>query len=569
MEREDQTRNLLIKSLRDVCKASVQLEKLDHERRSLEQVLESAWRSYRQLMEDASAALLLIDPQANIVASNKVSQLLLGYTAEELLATNFEDLCEEDGSSEFARSLQEVLEEGTVVINGVSALRKDGKGILVDTLCVAVTHEDKALVLIVLNEAKERQRVPFDEKRYVEKLEALSRATTALLSLPPTENVYKAVGDQVGRLVGNGYVLVSSFSKEADSFSVQTISGPEKHAEIILGLLLRHCIGVSFRLVQGEFQQYVTTYTPVSIPGGLPSLFQDKLPRDVYNTMQDFFLLGSTYAAGLNSGKDVFGMVTILMPKGARLEHVRLVATLIEQASLILKSLAQEFSESRGTLPETLVEDFQSILLEELPLPLEHKELFKHKGPDQPHLEETEKKTAEERLQQPAQEPVREPATEPTKEPDKGFEPEQDYRHLRHLLGHKKILVIDGEEIIRDVTGGLLSYMGCRVGFAKDGYDGLTQYKKALNLGEPYDAVILALALPGDLSPKETCQRLRQLDPGAKVVGSTGAAGEPLVKDVREAGFRAVIVRPYQGDRLANVLHKVLNDSEGLHKQRT
>ena len=562
MEHENNARNLLIKALRDVCKASVQLEKLEHECKSVEHVLDSARESYRQLMEDASSALLLVDPQGNIVASNKASQLLLGYTAEELLTMNLEHLYEEDGSSEFSRALQQVLEEGAGTIRGLSAFRKDGQGILVDTLFIVVTHEDRSMVQVTLNEATERHRAQLDEKRYVERLELLSRGATTLLSLPPSENVHKAIGGQVGALVGDAYVMVSSFSKEADAFSVQAISGPEKHAEIILGLLLRHLIGVSFRISPGEFQQYVTACTPVSVTGGLPSLFLDKLPKDVYDAMQDFFLFGCTYAAGLISGQDVFGMVTILMPKGAKLEHAQLVAMLIEQASLILKLRAEENAESGTSRPETLIEDFQSVLLEELPLPLEHNEFSKQE-------EESEQRTVEgpvkPLLKEAAPQAVNETATESPKEP----EPEPDYRHLRHLLGYKKILVIDGEEMIRDVTGGLLSYMGCRVGFAKDGNDGLTQYKKAFDSGEPYDAVILGLSLPGDLNSKETCQKLRQLDPRARVVGSTAAAREPLTKEMREAGIRAVLVRPYQGGQLADVLHKVLNDPDGLHKQRT
>jgi PAS domain S-box-containing protein len=559
MEHESNTRNLLIKALRDVCKASVQLEKLEHERKFVEHVLDSARESYRHLMEDASSALLLVDPQGNIVASNKASQLLLGYTAEELLTMNLEHLYEEDGSSEFARSLQQVLEEGAGTIRGLSAFRKDGQGILVDTLFIVVTHEDRSMVQVTLNEATERHRAQLDEKRYVERLEVLSRGATTLLGLPPSENVYKAIGGQVGALVGDAYVMISSFSKEANAFSVQAISGSEKHAEIILGLLLRHLVGVSFRISPTEFQQYVTTCTPVSITGGLPSLFLDKLPKDVYDAMQDFFLFGCTYAAGLISGQDVFGMVTILMPKGAKLEHAPLVAMLIEQASLILKLRAEEHAESESSHPETLIEDFQSVLLEELPLPLEHNEFLNQKEPEQRTVEE------------PVKPPLKETAPRAVEEPATGSqkEPEPDYRQLRHLLGYKKILVIDCEEIIRDVTGGLLSYMGCRVGFSKDGNDGLAQYKKALDSGEPYDAVILGLSLPGDVNSKETCQKLRQLDPRARVVGSTTAAGEPLAKDMREAGVRAVLVRPYQGGQLADVLHKVLNDSDGLHKQHT
>ena len=64
-------------------------------------------------------------------------------------------------------------------------------------------------------------------------------------------------------------------------------------------------------------------------------------------------------------------MATILMPKGARLDHPALVATLMQQASAVLNHRRKEDTRPTVEQPESLIEGFQNILTEELPYPLE------------------------------------------------------------------------------------------------------------------------------------------------------------------------------------------------------
>jgi PAS domain S-box-containing protein len=535
MTDDSSTKDLLIKALRDICRAGVQLEKLDNDRRFTQQVLDGARESYGQLMEEASSPLLLVDPEGTILSSNKASEILLGYMGEDLQHMRVEDLYHDDITHEFGPAFRQILEDGAGTIKDLSAFRKDGQGILVDTLFIVVTHEDRTLVQVTLKEAEERHKRQLEEDRYLEGLELVSRTATGLLEVSPGESIYKRLGGYVGSLVGDAYVIVSSFDKRLGAFSVEAVSGPERRAEILLGVLLRHLVGVSFRVSKEEFGRYVMSCTPVSVSGGLQGLFLDKLPKDVYDAMQDFFLFGCTYVAGLTSGGEVFGMATILMPKGVTLEHPQLVATLMEQGSVVLKHQNRE-EPPLPRQPEPLIQEFESvlaesILAEELPYPVRHYPTDQYPS---------------------APEPTNEP-TEDTAEPD--------YRELRYLLVYKKILVVDGEERVRDVTGGLLAYMGCKVGFAKNGVEAVTHYKKAFDSGELFEAVILDTSLRGDLGVEETMERLRQIHPRVKVVASTSMPGDPIIEQFKELGFRAVVSKPYRSSQLGEVLKKVLNET--------
>jgi PAS domain S-box-containing protein len=536
MTDDSSTRDLLIKALRDICRASVQLEKLDNDRRFTQQVLDGARESYGQLMEEASSPLLLVDPEGNVLSSNKASEILLGYMGEELQHMRVEDLYHDDITHEFGPAFQQILEDGAGTIKDLSAFRKDGQGILVDTLFIVVTHEDRTLVQVTLKEAGERHKRQLEEGRYLEGLELLSRTATGLLEVSPGESIYKRLGNYVGSLVGDAYVIVSSFDKRLGTFSVEAVFGTERRAEIFLGVLLRHLVGVSFRISKEEFGRYVMTCAPASVSGGLQGLFLDKLPKDVYDAMQDFFLFGCTYVAGLTSGGEVFGMAAILMPKGVKLEHPQLVATLMEQGSIVLKHQNREESQPLPRQPEPLIQEFEgalaeSILAEELPYPVRH-----YPTDQYPSTQEATNVPAE-------------GAAQP------------DYRELRYLLGYKKILVVDEEERVRDVTGGLLAYMGCKVGFAKNGVEAVTHYRKAFDNGEPFEAVILDTSLRGDLGVEETLERLRQIHPRVKVVASISMPDDPIMVQFKELGFRAVVSKPYRSSQLGEVLKKVLNET--------
>ena len=535
MTEKRSARDSLIKALRDVCKATAQLEKLDSDRVFTQQVLDAARASYRQFMEGAPSALLLVDKEGNILASNKASETLLGYGPEELVSMEVQQLYDEDASHELRPAFQQVLEDGAETIKGLSLVRKGGQGVFVDTLFIVVTHEDKTFVQVTLQQATERHKVQLGEKRYVQGLELLSRTATALLEASHDENVYRLLGNYIGKLVGDAYVVISSYDQLSKAFFVKAVTGLERHAEIILGLLLRHLVGLSFRISQEEFERYVMSCTPVAVSGGLHGLFVDRLPKDVYNAMEDFFLFGCTYIAGLTSEGEVLGMATILMPKGAKFDHPALVATLMQQASAVLRHRREEDTRPTFEQPESLIEDFQNILTEELPYPLER------------YTEETEHQEVTESSNEAARDSRREEA-------------ESNPRELRYLLGYRKILVVDDEEIVRDVTGGMLNYMGCRVGFAKNGLEAIARYKQAFGAGEPFDAVILDLSLPGGPDATDTVKKLQQIHPGVKVVASTGSPDNPVVGHFKELGFHALLLRPYKSGQLAEALSRVLSE---------
>ena len=108
------------------------------------------------------------------------------------------------------------------------------------------------------------------------------------------------------------------------------------------------------------------------------------------------------------------------------------------------------------------------------------------------------------------------------------------------VRGEGKILVMDDEEIIRDLTQELLVNLGYEVVVAKDGGEAIQHYQDALAKGRPFDALIMDLTVPSGMGGIEAIKRLQELDPQVKAIVSSGYSNDPVMSDYKRYGFKAV-----------------------------
>jgi CheY-like chemotaxis protein len=77
-------------------------------------------------------------------------------------------------------------------------------------------------------------------------------------------------------------------------------------------------------------------------------------------------------------------------------------------------------------------------------------------------------------------------------------------------------------------------------------------------MGQPYDAVLLDLVVPGGMGGRETIERLNQIDPTVNAIVVSGYAQDPAVTEFRNYGFKASIAKPYTLQELDTTLHSVM-----------
>ncbi|MBE0603185.1 MAG: PAS domain S-box protein [Deltaproteobacteria bacterium] len=124
--------------------------------------------------------------------------------------------------------------------------------------------------------------------------------------------------------------------------------------------------------------------------------------------------------------------------------------------------------------------------------------------------------------------------------------------------GIGKILVMDDEEMVRDVAVSMLETMGYESQAVKDGSEAVDAYLEAMKAGIPFDVVILDLTVPGAMGGKEAVRKLLDIDPGAKVIVSSGYSQDPILAMYRDYGFSGVIAKPYQMGELGQAIKLLL-----------
>jgi PAS domain-containing protein len=83
-------------------------------------------------------------------------------------------------------------------------------------------------------------------------------------------------------------------------------------------------------------------------------------------------------------------------------------------------------------------------------------------------------------------------------------------------------------------------------------------YIQAMKTGNPFNAVIMDLTIPGRMGGKEAVNKLLDVDPDAKVIVSSGYATDPVMAEYAEYGFKAVVTKPYSVTDIEMTLQRVL-----------
>jgi signal transduction histidine kinase/ActR/RegA family two-component response regulator len=133
----------------------------------------------------------------------------------------------------------------------------------------------------------------------------------------------------------------------------------------------------------------------------------------------------------------------------------------------------------------------------------------------------------------------------------------------RMRSGTGKILVMDDEETVRTLLTHVLTTLGYEVLSARDGAEAIDLYEAAMASGHRFDAALLDLTISGGMGGVETANKLKELDPSARLIASSGYSDAPVMSSFRKYGFDDVLPKPWALAQLSEVFRKVLvADSE-------
>jgi two-component system cell cycle sensor histidine kinase/response regulator CckA len=121
------------------------------------------------------------------------------------------------------------------------------------------------------------------------------------------------------------------------------------------------------------------------------------------------------------------------------------------------------------------------------------------------------------------------------------------------------VLVMDDEEIIRDMISLMMDELGYHAQTCANGEESISLYKAARDVGSPYSAVIMDLTVPGGMGGREAAEHILAIDPNARLIVSSGYSNDPIMAEFSKFGFCATLSKPYSIEEITKTLTSVLS----------
>ncbi|MBI3787078.1 MAG: PAS domain S-box protein [Ignavibacteriales bacterium] len=126
-------------------------------------------------------------------------------------------------------------------------------------------------------------------------------------------------------------------------------------------------------------------------------------------------------------------------------------------------------------------------------------------------------------------------------------------KQTRLVRGHENVMVVDDEEHVGEVIGGMLKDLGYKVTVVKSGKEALGMYKKK----KRFDVIVLDMNMP-TMGGKETFYKLKDLDPAIRVIVSTGYSNTSLDNSPLRSAIDGILQKPYQMEDLSKTMREAI-----------
>ena len=131
---------------------------------------------------------------------------------------------------------------------------------------------------------------------------------------------------------------------------------------------------------------------------------------------------------------------------------------------------------------------------------------------------------------------------------------EEIHPSKKGIGGDETILVVDDEEIIRDVAKSMLVSHGYTVHCASNGEEAVDIFRKQKAI---IDLVILDLGMPG-MGGERCIQELLDIDPKVRMLIASGYSTHAIVKDSQAYGAEGFVSKPYRLNDILGKLRQVM-----------
>ncbi len=121
-----------------------------------------------------------------------------------------------------------------------------------------------------------------------------------------------------------------------------------------------------------------------------------------------------------------------------------------------------------------------------------------------------------------------------------------------------KILIMDDDIEIRELLKDMLEAMNHEVVVTKEGEECINVFSENFKSGKKFDLLLMDLTIKGGMGGLEATEKIKMIDPAAKVVISSGYSDKNVV-DFVGAGFAAKLNKPFSVTDLSKIISVVMD----------
>ncbi len=122
------------------------------------------------------------------------------------------------------------------------------------------------------------------------------------------------------------------------------------------------------------------------------------------------------------------------------------------------------------------------------------------------------------------------------------------------VKGGGRILIVDDQDFVLSVAEAMIRSLGYETAAARSGEEALALYSRSRGA---IDLVLLDMIMPG-MGGGETFDRLKAMDPGVKVILSSGYSVDGQASGILSRGCRGFIQKPFSLSDLSRKIRQVL-----------
>jgi DNA-binding NtrC family response regulator len=115
------------------------------------------------------------------------------------------------------------------------------------------------------------------------------------------------------------------------------------------------------------------------------------------------------------------------------------------------------------------------------------------------------------------------------------------------------VMLVDDEELVREITARLLRHIDCGVAAFGNGFDAIEHYRSHWS---SIDLVILDMVMPL-MDGKSTYYALRRINPNVRVILASGYSVDGEAQSLLNEGVAAFLQKPFRLTTLADTLARV------------